>query len=987
MLRPLRIDPLQESRLCTYLARATAGVAALMLTVVVGSPVCMGQELDEGSLEKFNFRAIGPTATGGRIVDIAVDPRSDHTIYAASASGGLWKTLNNGTTWNCIFEKEGTISLGDIAIDPNNPDTIWVGTGEANNQRSSYWGDGVYKSTDGGESWKHMGLTDTHHIGRIVVDPSDSRVVYVAAAGHLYTSNEERGLFKTSNGGRTWEKVLYISPTVGVIDVVIDPLRPSIVYAAAYERLRRPWDFDGNGPGSAIYRSEDSGKTWERAEGGLPSGDIGRIGLAVYPKDPRIVYATVSNQNRPATPAKKPQAVVTEDGTVKLPFGLEVKFEEAGCVIVDVDNGSAASRAGVRDGNTLSAVGGSEVTDQEMLVEAVNRLKPNDVLDIDVLKESQTISFQYFVPQDRSGNQIGGEVYRSDDAGITWKKVNERPVGGNPGYYYGQIRVDPNDAQQLYMLGVPMYRSSDGGKTWSGDGAPSVHVDHHALWINPKNSNHLLLGNDGGFHITYDKCATWDHVYNLPLAQFYAIGVDMQYPYHVYGGTQDNGSWGGPSAPRGFGSVGRFDWYRVGGGDGFYVQVDPRDSNTVIAESQFGVIQRLDRTTGNSRSVRPPQSDPEGARDRYNWNSPILMSVHDPRVIYFGGNKLFKSFNQGDDWLVISPDLTTADADRLKGNVPHCTITTISESAINRNVLMVGTDDGKVHLTKDGGENWTDMSGRFPLQPEGWWCSRVQLSSHDDQTAYVSFTGYREDDFRPFVFKTTDGGENWTSIASNLPMEPVNVIKEDPVNANVLYLGTEFGVWVSVNQGSKWLQIDSGLPRVAVHDLLIHPRDMDLVIGTHARGAFIMDDITPLQEVDDEMMSRPVYLFKVRPAIMYSTRTSSSSISGNRRWLAESPPRGLQISYHLQESPDEDLKLEVFNEDNERVAELEPTNNVGINRVQWSFSGNRGGRGGRGGGRRSTPQIVPGTYWAVLTVGDKEYETKIELKSDPNATR
>lgn len=939
-------------------------------------------------VKDFSFRAVGPTSTGGRIIDVEVDPANPFKIFAASASGGLWVSENNGTTWSCIFENEGTISIGDICLDPNDSNTIWVGTGEANNQRSSYWGDGIYKSTDGGETWKNMGLPDSHHIGRVVIDPFDSDVVYVAAAGHLYTPNEERGLFKTSDGGETWEKVLYINPDVGVIDVVLDPQRPSTIYAAAYERRRRAWDFDGNGPGSAIYRSQNGGKNWEKLGAGLPGGDIGRIGLAISQQNPRVVYASVANQNQEGGSEPDTKVEAASDGQYKLPIGITIKFLDGKAEITDVERNSRASSADIARGQFLIGVGGSNVSDIDALTQFFEHLSLGDSVQIDVQDEEEILSFDYVVSAS-AGREVGGEVYRTDDGGNSWEKVNERPAGGSPAYYYGQIRIDPNNDENLWMLSVPVYRSTDGGKTWAQDGAPSVHVDHHALWINPNNSKHMILGNDGGLHISYDSGDTWDHVYNLPLAQFYAIGADMQDPYHVYGGTQDNGTWGGPSS----GNVGRNSWYRVGGGDGFYVQPDPTNSDIVIGESQFGAIYRLDKEAGRTQSIRPPQTEPDGARDRYNWNSPIVISSHDPRVIYFGGNKLFKSFNQGDEWLVISPDLTTATPEWVAGNVPHCTITTISESPLDRKKLLVGTDDGKVQWTNDGGETWIDMSDRFPLRPELWWCSRVELSAHDDKTAYVSFTRYREDDFRPFVFVTHDSGESWHSLSAGLPMGSVNVIKEDPKRAQTLYLGTEFGAFVSLDGGDNWLAITNGIPRVPVHDLLVHPRENDLIVGTHARGIFIIDDISPWQQIPADMKDKAAYLFNIDSFEMPTFRFGRGGgggglpISGDRKWMSESEPSGTFISYFLADKVDGDIKLEIYNEANDRVAELEAPNEAGINRVAWNVLGaGRRGRGGRGGfgGRRGAggggPQIGPGFYWAVLTIGEEELEAKFEIK-------
>ncbi len=951
--------------------------------------------------KEFEWREVGPSATGGRVTDIEVHPDNPHHILVASASGGLWETVNNGTTWKCIFENEETISIGDIAIDPRDPQTIWIGTGEANNQRSSLWGDGVYKSTDGGETWTNTGLKETHHIGRVVIDPTNSKIVYVAALGALYSDNEERGLYRTRDGGESWQKVLYVSPQVGVVDIVVDPENPNNLFAATYERLRRAWDFDGAGPGSAIYKSTDGGDSWSKLEGGLPSGEIGRIGLAVFPGNSKIMYATVSNQNpaprRSRSDRSDPQTEEGESGedgsskqedeqsnpasddtSVDTKLGFSVEMFEIGAAVKEVQRGSAAYRAGIRNGNKIISVGGIYTENVDLVQAALQNHQDGDQVTVVIEKDGKPLNVTLTASQKivtAPGRPIGGEIYRSDDSGVTWNKVNREAVGGNPAYYYGQIRVDPKDDQRVYVLGVPVYVSSDGGKTFSSDGAPSVHVDHHALWINPANPNHLMLGNDGGFHISYDKSKTWDYVYNLPLAQFYAIGVDMQQPYHVYGGLQDNGSWGGPS--KSSGSVGRQEWYRVGGGDGFYVQVDPEDSNIVFSESQFGAIGRRNRATGSSRSIRPPQT--EGAAHRYNWNSPILMSTHDPRVIYFGGNKLFKSFNRGDDWLEISRDLTSADPQRIAGNVPHCTITTIAESRKDKKRLLVGTDDGKVQITLDGGENWTDLTSHFPFQPPNWWCSRVEFSNTDKDTAYASFTGFREDDFRPFVFKTSDAGQTWESISSNLPEGPVNVIKQDPENPTTLYVGTEFGVFVSLDDGKTWHELNQGLPRVSVQDLLVHPRDGELVIGTHGRGIYVMDSIVPFQQFDSEKKQES-RLYPVRDWTRL-TRSSSSMFAGDRKRLASSPQSGAAIWYQLSEDVDEDdFSLVVKDVEGKQVAELTGKRDAGLHRVYYPQP-RQSSRGGRGGGRsRGRTSARPGNYTVELKMGDQTMQQSFEIE-------
>lgn len=971
---------------------ASAGLVGAM-AMAIALPAA-AQQLERSLLDDLRFRAIGPSATGGRIIDIAVQSDRPTTIYAAAASGGLWKTINNGTTWDCVFENESSISIGDIALDPNDANTLWVGTGEANNQRSSYWGDGIYKSTDGGETWTNKGLPDSGHIGRIVISPDDSDTVYVAVAGHLYTHNAERGLYKTTDGGESWELVLHVSDAVGVIDVVLDPVEPDTIYAASYERLRRAWHFDGAGPGSAIYKSTDGGATWTLLEGGLPTGEIGRIGLTIYPSNPKILYATVSNQN----PAPvEDEAAGDEPPQRSNRIGFQATFEEGGAKVAAVAEGGPADRAGLLVGDIIVRIGEQEMDNFWRLLQALSSIEPGATVALLLRRGEEELTITINVPQpqrrqpQRGGRQIGGEIYRTEDGGATWTRTNEQPVGGSPAYYYGQIRVDPSNDQNVYVLSVPCYGSSDGGKTFQSI-AGSVHVDHHALWINPDHPDHLLLGNDGGFHATYDRGATWDHIFTLPLPQFYAIGFDYAQPYHVYGGTQDNGSHGGPSRSRG-GGVGRFDWYRVGGGDGFYVEVDPTDSNVVYAESQFGGITRMNKTTGESKSIRPPRSD-DGPRDRFNWMSPIVISHHNSRIIYFAGNRLFKSYDRGDNWHVISPDLTTADEEKIAGNVPHCTITTISESIFDPNMILVGTDDGNVQWTTDGGTSWTNMADRFDGVPANYWVSRVELSRHDRGTAYVSFTGYREDDLRPFVYRTTDRGETWDAIHSNLPEYSVNVVREDPVNAAVLYVGTETGVHVSIDGGGHWVELAGGIPTQPVHDLKIHPRDRDLIAGTHGRGLFILDDIVALQELSAEVLASDAHLFSARDAIMWR-RTFGGGISGNRKFTAPDPPTGSMISYYLGADVEEDaISLKVLNARGELFRNLDVNREAGLHRINWDLRGEAPQRGdgggqqarrqgfrGRGGGGR--PMAAPGTYTVILQVGDETFEQTINVVPDP----
>ena len=749
-----------------------------------------GPALGEDLLRGVVARSIGPTRQSGRFVDFAVPLQEKHTFYAASASGGLWKTKNNGQTFEALFEHEAAFSIGDLAVAPSDPNILWLGSGEANNSRSTYWGDGVYRSADGGKTWRNMGLPESHHIGRIVVDPSNPDVVYVAALGHLYSENPERGLYKTEDGGKTWAKVLDVVDSgraIGCADVVMDPANPGTLYAATYDRLRKPWTYQIGGPGSGVYKSLDAGKSWKKLGGGLPGGILGRIGLAVYAKNPAILYATIENANKPGISA-------------------EDRWRE-------VLNGQS------------------------------------------------------------SQGMVDGEVYRSDDAGDSWRKVSpdKQSIGGAPGYYYGQIVIDPNDDKVVYVLSVATLKSTDGGKTWNRN-AFSFGGDDHALWIDPEDSGHLLLGYDHGLGVSWDAGKTWYHPDFLSLAQLYAIDYDLSVPYRIAAGLQDNGSLMGPSTKRAASGGGMFgferggaqggppirleDWSALGGGDGTYNVFDRRTNRFVYTESQFGPLQRLDLVTGESKPVAYQRTKPE---TRWNWCSPVLVSAHDSDTVYHCGNIVVKSTNRGETWTEVSPDLSTRDPAKLTvggkggdGNIQFCTITSFDESPLAAGLLWAGTDDGNVWVTRDDGANWTKLNDRIPDQP-GYWVSRVAASNFDPGSAYVSYTGFRNDDFRPFLYKTADYGQTWTSLSAGLPAGPVNVVREDPRNPNLLYAGTEFGVYISPDGGRRWLKLAAGMPTQPVQDLRHPPagerpdhrdpwarhlyRRRDGPAGAHARGS------------------------------------------------------------------------------------------------------------------------------------------------------
>ena len=827
-----------------------AAASVVMCTILVLPDLC-GQALSDELVKNFTYRSIGPTRQSGRFVDFALPEQEPYTIYAATASGGLWKSVNNGITFEPIFDHENVFSIGDIAVAPSDPKIVWVGTGEANNSRSVYWGDGVYKSTDAGKTWKNMGLKESHHVGRIVIHPKNPDIVYVAALGHLYSENPDRGLYMTSDGGKTWKKALEVidhGKYIGAVDVAMHPLDPNVLYASTYDKVRKPYTFNLGGPGSGIYKSTDAGQTWTKLGGGLPAGMLGKIGVAVATKNPNTVYAVIENANKP----------------------------------------------GMSD----------EARYQELL-------------------------------NDKSSDGIyGNQAYRSDDAGKTWTQVSPKGyvLGGGTPYYYGQIRVDPNDDNHVWSLSTSVDHSTDGGKTWTE--AFDFGGDNHGLWIDPKDSKHIILGYDHGMGITYDGGKTWYHPDFLPLAQFYAIDFDMSYPYNVAGGLQDNGSVKGPNTRRDGGPIRLEDWERVGGGDGMYNVFDRMTNRYLYNESQFGPLGRIDLKTGERKSIAYQNI----RRDlRWNWNSPILVSPHDSNVIYHGGNILVKSPYRGESWQEISTDLTTNDPKKLTtgkggdGNIQHCTITTIDESPLVQGLLWVGTDDGNVWVTRDDGKAWKKLNDRITGNP-GYWVSRVTASNNDPGTAYVSYTGFRQDDFRPFLYKTTDYGETWTSIAANLPNEPVNVIREDYKNPNLLFVGTEFAVFVSIDAGKSWTKLKGDMPTQPVQDLKIHPRDNDLIVATHGRGVFIAE-MAFLRELTPQVLAKDAHLFDIDSVVKWINPRTNHSSSSN--FEGESEPIAMSISYYLKNQAG-DVKVSIF-KGNMLVNELKGKGEAGVNSVVWDL--------------------------------------------------
>lgn len=871
------------------------------------------QTLTEDQLSAFTYRSIGPARQSGRFVDFAAPSQLPGTFYAASASGHLWKTENHGLTFEILFDEEEVYSIGDVAVAPSDPNILYLGSGEANNSRSTYWGNGVYKSTDAGSTWTHVGLPESHHIGRIVVHPTDPNTVYVAALGHLYSENEERGLYKTTDGGRRWEQVLapvVNGKTIGAVDVAMDPTDPDVLYAATFDKVRVPFSYDLGGPGSRVYKSTDGGANWEMLTNGLPQGMLGRIGIGVYLRDPNIVYLTIENANKEG------------------------------------------------------------MSDEER--------------------------YQELLDHQSSRGMIGGEIYRSNDAGSSWQKMNpdSLPIGGSPGYYYGQIRVDPNDPDVIYVVSVSTLKSEDGGRTWD-QRAMGFGGDDHALWIDPENSGHMLLGYDHGLGVTWDGGENWYHPDNLSLAQFYAVGYDLSYPYRVAGGLQDNGSHMGYHTNPSGDPIPFEMWERVGGGDGMHNVFETCTNRYLFNESQFGPLQRLDLWSGESKGIR--YDDPEL---RWNWNAPILVSPHGCTTVYHAANKLLRSDNLGESWEVISDDLTKADPATLAtgkggdGNIQYATITTIDESVLEAGLIWVGTDDGNVQVTQDGGENWTLVSDNIPNNPE-YWVSRVAASHFDPGTAFVSFTGMRNDDFRAFVYKTTDFGASWTDISANLPDEPVNVIREHHQNPNLLFVGTDFQVFVSVDGGGSWTSMKNNMPTQPAYDLKIHTRENDLIVATHGRGIYIAD-IAPLAEVTTDVLAKDAYFFQPESKVRWIASDRGNWASTN--FDGESEPAAIPLYYYLKNDAGGDVSFTVF-QGNVAIATLTGTGEAGIHKVDWGMAKmeerspeqqeqlrQRGARFGRPMTEdeirfTSTPAPV-GEYTIVMSVNGVEMDRKASILKD-----
>ncbi len=823
------------------------------------------------------FKNIGPTVMSGRVTDLDVNPNDPTEFYVGYASGGVWHTKNNGTTFTPILDASNTQNVGDIAVDWKNK-TIWVGTGENNASRSSYAGIGILKSTNNGKTWQNMGLKDSHHIGRILINPNNPNEVVVGVTGHLYSPNKERGIYKTIDGGKTWVQKLFVDNVSGIIDVQCSPNNFDLMFATSWTKNRKAWNFDGSGTNSAIYKSTDAGNTWRKVsteKSGFPTGQgVGRIGLAIF--NDTVIYALLDSQFRrePEKKDKKKQDLTKAD--------FKSMTAET---FLKLDNKKL---------NTFLKTNGFQ---EKYKAENVKQtIRSGHVKPMDLAKYLENANAMLF-----DTPAIGAEVYKSEDGGINWKKTHSDYIDGlyySYGYYFGEIRVNPLNENGIYVLGVPILKSKDGGQTFTSISRENVHSDHQALWVNPKKSGHLINGNDGGLNMSYDDGETWEKLNVNSVGQFYSINVDHTKPYNIYGGLQDNGVWVGASNAqenKSWNQSGQYPWKRIMGGDGMQVQIDNRDNNIVYTGYQFGNYYRLNLETKERTYIQPKHELGENPY-RFNWQTPILLSSHNQDILYLGGNKLMRSMNQGADWTAISEDLTNGGK---KGNVAYGTLTTISESPFQFGLIYTGSDDGLIKVTKNAGGSWETISNTLP---KDLWVSRVIASQHKKERVYVTLNGYRWDDFTVYAYMSNDYGKTWKNIGSNIPTSPVNVIKEDPENENIIYLGTDNGAYISFNQGQSWEAFGKGLPSVAIHDVVVQPNAKHLLLGTHGRSIY-RTNIEPLQQMNSEIQLKAVTLFKVKD-IKYTSRWGSAS----NKWAKVFEPK-IDVTFYSNASEEKDIRI------------------------------------------------------------------------------
>lgn len=862
-------------------------VGGLMLPMSSG--LLAQTKIDSFTFGGLSARALGPATMSGRIAALDAFDDGKLTIYAGAASGGVWKSEDAGTTFQPVFD-DHTQSIGAIRIDPNNRQTVWVGTGEPWVRNSVSVGTGVYKTTDGGETWEVKGLADSEHISAIEVDHDNGDTVFVCALGHAWNANEQRGVFKTTDGGETWENILYVDADTGCGDLVMDSQSPNILYASMWEFRRQPDFFSSGGDGSGLYRSTDGGANWQELTTGLPEGELGRISLAVAPSRTSVVYANVESDNN--------------------------------------------------------------------------------------------------------------ALYRSDDFGGSWQQMNDSQNIQMRPFYFGELMVDPQNHERIYRPAFVTTVSDDGGKTFSGlfgnNFGIGIHPDHHAIWINPNNPNQVLLGTDGGLYISQDRANDWKFARNLPISQFYHVSFDNQRPYNVYGGLQDNGSWTGPS--RAAGGVGNHHWRNVGFGDGFWVFVDPFDDNIVYSEYQGGKLLRVNQTLSEVKNIPPIARDDEEPL-RFNWNTAMHLSQVNAGTLYYGSQYLHRSTDRGESWETISPDLTTDDDARQRqpqsGGLTidnstaenNATIYSISESPLDGGVVWVGTDDGHVQLTRNGGENWSNVTSNIPDLPTGTWISRLEASPHQAGTAFMTADGHRTGDMNVYVYMTNDFGQTWQNIGSEGIEGYAWVVRQDLVNPELLFVGTEFGLYISLDSGQNWARFQEDLPKVAVHDIAIHPRDNDLILGTHGRGIYIIDDITPMRALTAEIIDTDVAMLPSQPGVMI-TGGALQSFGGNDEFIAANPPDAAMISYYLKKRHlFGDLKINVYDENDQLITSLPGEKRRGINRVAWpmrlkppKFPASTSLVPGFTG-----PRLPEGNYRVELIKGKETLQSEVSLVADPRS--
>ena len=895
------------------------------------------EELTKSSrVKNIHFRNIGPTIMSGRVVALEVNPKDPTKFYVAYASGGVWYTDNNGTSFRSISEDWPTQNIGEITMDWNN-EILWVGTGENNSSRSSYSGIGILKTDPNGSNWVNVGLTDSHHIGKILINPTNKDHAIVGVTGHLYSKNKNRGVYVTKDGGSTWKKTLYIDDGTGIIDMAYTPNSFNIMYATAWEKDRKAWNFNEGGKGSAIYKSIDAGETWDnisKEDSGFPVGDgVGRIGIAVF--DENIIYAVLDNQFFRTINSKENDEGLSRDSFKNMSIN---EFNK----ISDKD---------------LKSFLRSNRFPSKYTVEKIKS-------DIDDKKISPSDLYKYLVDANSelfNTPIIGAEVYRSNNGGKNWTKTHETFLDGvynTYGYYFGKIHVDPSNSDKIYTYGVPIITSDDGGKSFYRIGKENVHADHHDLWINPNRPGHLINGNDGGVNITYDDGENWIKNNSTEVGQFYAINVDYDKPYNVYGGLQDNGVWKGPHNSienKRWNMNGKYPWEMIMGGDGMEVQIDNRDSNTVYTGFQFGFYYRLELDSGKRKSIKPVHELGESPY-RFNWQTPILLSPHNQDIVYFGTNHFHKSNDKGDSWELTSKDLTNGGK---KGNVPYGTITTIAESPLVKDLLYVGSDDGLIHVSKNGGETWKNISKNLP---QDMWVSKVYASSHNEKVIYASLNGYRWDNFSPYLYKSENYGKTWTSLSSNLPDSPINVVIEDNINQNILYVGNDHGVYVSLDSGTNWEPFSSGLTSAAVHDLVIQKDENHLLVGTHGRSIYLTE-IEKIQGLSDEILKSSLYIYPLKSIRKLPSWGVKRSI-----WSESNNPN---LELIIFSSSKKDYQLSIIDSEGSTIYNVSDKFDRGFNFIDYNLKHNQ---------NNNDDFLDKGSY-KVLIITDKDnLEKEFQIK-------